>query len=75
MQQGEHFLEIHVDFDKLPDSNRYVISYYCSCGIRHEFWLYRNECSLMKGRIFRCPNCGSSVVAFGNHFEVNVVND
>lgn len=72
MQQGKHFLEIHVDFDKLINPfERYPITFKCVCGKINERGVFRHEVHLMKGGILYCT-CGNSIVIFGNHFETKV---
>lgn len=75
MQQGEQFLEIHVDFDQLKDDKKYDVVYRCACGLVNQFTVYKNEVHLIKGQVFTCINCCSKAVVFGNHFEVKVNNE
>lgn len=73
-KDSDHFLEIHVDFDKLIDTSKYNFFVNCICGLKNEYIVYKNDCSLIKGRIFTCVNCGNQAVVFGNHFEVHCNN-
>jgi hypothetical protein len=69
-QNSEHYLEIHIDFDKLIDTAKYEFSVNCICGLKHKYIIYKYECSVIEGKIYTCNNCGNQAVVFGNHFKI-----